>query len=426
MTDASAYDRRKHVTAQIELEKRLSTLNMNKVRSNWIKILRVAKTNELKGELESLNNTLKRDIDRKDAAIQMISRDIDDAQEQQRQSVMRHMEHQQVLINIQKERMQTLESDYERDVQKLLNGFEMDEAELLARQGADKQEVLLLIAHTEAEENSRCHDETADQNAQCQMLQDCQMEINGLVTSNLVKKTEKLKEECQRHLTEYRNATDNKVTEYKKLQAKDVELSKNVDSKTKSMQKLESSIEVWLARINRTKSECAERNGRLKAEKAELARHVQDLKNEMSCSRTQNKQRLTNLILNSTNCIEELKKTVTNAENIIRSAELCRKLEFERGDFKLEMPESDVDDFANSGLSNKDFVFTPHMISRYNKAFLDKAEIDKYVSSLKSDNCRILSLLRQFIDGVSISPDVLNKYNTLLVVNGRTSTLPKN
>jgi len=56
---------------------------------------------------------------------------------------------------------------------------------------------------------------------------------------------------------------------------------------------------------------------------------------------------------------------------------------------------------------------------RYNKVLLDKVAIDKQKQKLDQENMFIKNLLKQYLDGVSVNPDVMNSQNPLLIINNK-------
>lgn len=57
---------------------------------------------------------------------------------------------------------------------------------------------------------------------------------------------------------------------------------------------------------------------------------------------------------------------------------------------------------------------------RFNKALLDKTAIDKERSRLQKENADLRSILKQYLDGISVNDDVMNNpINPLMVVNQR-------
>jgi len=58
---------------------------------------------------------------------------------------------------------------------------------------------------------------------------------------------------------------------------------------------------------------------------------------------------------------------------------------------------------------------------RYNKVLLDKVAVDKERSIVASQNQHLRTLLKQYLDSISVSDEVLSKANSLLIINSRTS-----
>lgn len=73
---------RASLEARREREQQYSKLNSIKIHNQWRKIMRMAKVDELRGQIEILSQNHEREVDRKDAIIQMLDRDLDDAEAQ--------------------------------------------------------------------------------------------------------------------------------------------------------------------------------------------------------------------------------------------------------------------------------------------------------------------------------------------------------
>jgi hypothetical protein len=67
----------------------------------------------------------------------------------------------------------------------------------------------------------------------------------------------------------------------------------------------------------------------------------------------------------------------------------------------------------------KEFSYLNNFYKRFNKVLLDKLAIQKQKESLQKDNALLKSLLKQYLDGISINDDVLNSNNPLFVVNNK-------
>jgi hypothetical protein len=130
-----------------------------------------------------------------------------------------------------------------------------------------------------------------------------------------------------------------------------------------------------------------------------------------------------------------LKKQLELAERILKTAELCRKLETEREKvvpFYLARDPPDLDSLnleddklkeeireamADTGVD--EWTYLDCFFKRYNKAYLDLFAVDKEKSRLEKENNQLRLILKQVLDGVSVNEEVLAAANPLLVVNGK-------
>ena len=58
---------------------------------------------------------------------------------------------------------------------------------------------------------------------------------------------------------------------------------------------------------------------------------------------------------------------------------------------------------------------------RYNKVLLDKLALDKEQQTLLQENHQLRTLLKQYLDGISVNDEILSHVNPLFVVNHRTN-----
>jgi len=65
-------------------------------------------------------------------------------------------------------------------------------------------------------------------------------------------------------------------------------------------------------------------------------------------------------------------------------------------------------------------VIESRFFKRFNKALLDKTAIDKEKTRLEKENADLRSILKQYLDGISVNDEVMNNpINPLMVVNNR-------
>lgn len=62
------------LTSRMEEEAKISKVNGLKILNQWRKLMRIAKTESLKNDVEILSKTHERDVSRKDAILHMLDR----------------------------------------------------------------------------------------------------------------------------------------------------------------------------------------------------------------------------------------------------------------------------------------------------------------------------------------------------------------
>ena len=127
--------------------------------------------------------------------------------------------------------------------------------------------------------------------------------------------------------------------------------------------------------------------------------------------------------------METLREYQTLGERILKTAELCRKLETEKEKvlpFYQSDPDSQIEGEIKvekiAGLSDhsqNEFKLLDNFYKRFNKVHLDKLAIEKQKATLEKENLFFKNLLKQYLDGVSVNDDVINNNNPLLVVNNK-------
>merc|ERR1712023_272488 len=89
------------------------------------------------------------------------------------------------------------------------------------------------------------------------------------------------------------------------------------------------------------------------------------------------------------------------------------ELKFEDENLKDEIKEC----LSETGIDEWTYMDT--FFKRFNKVKLDSLALDKEKQRLEKENVQLRSILKQFLDGVSVNEDVLAQPNPLLVVNGK-------
>merc|ERR1719221_2369475 len=421
-----------------QLELKNTKYNMSKIQESWLKIMRSNTTKNLKKQVEIISQNHDRDVDRKDAILQMLDRDLDEAEEQRQVAVRSHLLNTDRLLEIQQSRLLALEHDFKRDVATLMEEFRIEREQIQEKHALEKRELTLIVQQVEHDEKNREQADLTDHQSQFEMIRNRNIEEDHQMKSNLEEKIEETRAKCKEKLQLYQNQTESNTSEYKTYLQRDAKLSKQVERKLRQVERMQASIQHWKLKIAQNRQECEERNAQLRTEKDHIAKHFQELKAKMNHSRTEEKKRLADLSQNARNCTQSLHEQLGLAERIIKTAELCRKFETEREkvlpfylsrDLMTEFEEGDLD-FGDEDLKEEirkeltdvgidEWPYLDNFFKRYNKVKLDHLAIDQEGKRLNKENVQLRSILKQFLDGVSVNEDVLSAPNPLLVVNGK-------
>mmetsp|Transcript_30030 Transcript_30030/g.66514 ORF Transcript_30030/g.66514 Transcript_30030/m.66514 type:complete len:550 (-) Transcript_30030:342-1991(-) len=446
-------------------EQRYAHLNAIKIHNQWRKIMRMAKVEELRREIEILSQNHEREVDRKDAIVQMLDRDLEEAEEQYGLAVRGHMMVMDSLLDLQYQRMKALEAEFNADLKALEDEFEAERTEIINAHVRQKKDMNDMITAMEGEFADAENELRQEFEAQREEIKNRNSEDYNVLKIQL----EGMIEELERHFEQahkaYLESTEHRAQAFKQLTKNDTQAARVIEKRMKKLIKLQEALQHWRTKIATNSREWEDRNRALRNEKEIMTRHYSALKGSMDHFRAAQADRLKQLSLSSNGAMDTLKKKLTTAENILKLSELCRKYETEQekvlpfftpgqageegGDAELEAVPEGAEGYEAEGLMTKEagttstsqdpnkpkfssfgvddagkeveeWDYLNRFFKRFNKALLDKTAIDKERTRLEKENSDLRSILKQYLDGISVNDDVMNNpINPLMVVNNR-------
>jgi dynein regulatory complex subunit 2 len=117
-----------------------SVAMLAQVEAAWLKILRLAKVDSLRRDAEVLAQSHEREVDRRDALLQMLDADLDNSEEQFQQAVRDHLRALDKLIEIQDDRLADVERSFRTELATVEEEFER---ERIALEAAHAEETTL-------------------------------------------------------------------------------------------------------------------------------------------------------------------------------------------------------------------------------------------------------------------------------------------
>lgn len=322
--------RRKQLKDKRGREEACSKINRLKITNQWRKIMRLAKVEDLRKEIEILSQGHERLVDRKDAFIQMLDKDQEEAEEQYQMAQRGYIMVMDKLLEIHEQRTKALRREFEKDLEELKREFDAERQEIGLKHNLRKKELLDVMTlmekqHGEVEDEAR-----QETDGQREEIKNRNAEEYNMLRDTLERVIKRIEEDFDTAHANYLANTEARTQEFKALTTRDQQSAKTIDTQTRRIQRLQDSIGHWRAKLAQNARECEERNRALREEKDAIARHYQDLKGRMARFRDGEGKRLQSLTLNARAAVKDLKDQLTKAENILKLAELNRKLETER------------------------------------------------------------------------------------------------
>ena len=318
---------RRQLKQEVAAEAANTKLNRFNIQNQWRKILRMAKVESLRKDLEVLSQNHERDVDRKDAIIQMLDRDLEESEEQFQISTRSHMANVDGLIDLQDSRLLSLENEFEYELRSLEDEFTAEREAIVQQHGMQKKELLSIMSVVGAAEEDTEGDMRQEHEQNREEIRNKNLEEINVLRITLETIIEEL-ERCfeSAHLN-YLENTDNRTQDFKFLTNKDEKSSKDIGHYALKIDRLMQRRLHWGMKITQNEKECQERNSNLREEKNIIAGHFQELKGRMTRFREREAKRLSSLLANANNAKMILRGKTDLASRILKLGELSRKLE---------------------------------------------------------------------------------------------------
>ncbi|KAK9816665.1 hypothetical protein WJX72_003464 [[Myrmecia] bisecta] len=438
-------------------------MNGIKIHNQWRRIMRMAKTEELRQEIEILSQAHERNVDRKDSIIQMLDRDLEDAEEQFGNAHRGHLQVMDQLLDLQYQRMQALQQQFAANLAALQTEFEAEKGDIIAAHTRQKKDMADMMEAMEKEFEEAEGEARQEFESAREEIKNRNSEEYNVLKISLEGQIEELERTFEGAHQAYLQNTEQRTGAFKALTKSDASAARIIEKRMRKLLHLQEALTHWRTKIASNSRDWEERNRALRAEKDSMARHYHALKANMDRFRAQQAERLKQLSIESAAAEAALQNKLEAAERILKLGELCRKLETEQ---EKVLPFCSVEEAvplsgeralvvydpvaarktldeaaaeegeAQAALFQRE-AFTSHALDaqgrpvaqenyldnffkRYNKVFLDKTAIDRERARLEQENGELRRLLKQYLDGISVTPEVMNNpANPLLVVNQR-------
>ena len=419
------------ITNLVEEEIKFSRVNKIKLLNDWRIIMRIAKIDELRKDITLYLKNFNRDLDNKDAILQMIDADIDEAEEQYQIALNNHFIHLQQLTNLQDSRVKGLFKEFDKDVTELEGEFKQEFSQIKENFEDEQNEINKMLRFIQMEKDIKEQKQKENFRQMKENLLSAIKEKNTKTQEKIQKMTDNEVNIFNSELNDIKAKTKEKnqldknyIEELNKLDRDIASLKKKVDKLTETHKQLKT-------KIKQNQEDWDQKNKSLRDEKEKIMNSYKKLKEKMEAFRNNQREKLKTLDSNSFNCNMKLKEYISLSEKILRLAEICRRLETEREKIfpyyaNNEAVQSDIvlpNPEKLDGVNNQiyeEIEALKNFWKRYNKVLLDVVSIKKQKEEIDKQNKLLKNMLQQFYDGFTVNNVVLNsKSNPLLIIENQ-------
>lgn len=448
-------------------ERRRSTKNEKLIAARWLVIMRSAKSKELREAATIMAQTHARTMDRKNALLHSLEREVDDAETQRRRAAASHAARVDALLTLHLRRANETSDFFATDARAIADAFENEEREIKTNHARHRRDMLdVLDAMEKAHESSfvtrRAQFETAREEIKSRNAEEFENAKNALEAT--VRLCEKACEEAHKA---YVTGTDTRAASFERLTEQDSQSAKTIESRMRDLARLARRVRAVKGVLESQSREWRLKNKALRKEKDVIRDHSLSLAAETKKFRLEAEKKLKQLLLGSNGASRALDAKLLEAEKILKLAAAARRLETERervvpfleeddDAFETEEEETEEDKkrakaeledrigartpFSTSlmslnlsederlstgaldarGNSVDDTKYLERFFKRLNKAYLDERALSNERERLRSENNDLRAIVAGYLDGVTVTENTTrDPNNPLFVVNER-------
>ncbi|TEA35742.1 hypothetical protein DBR06_SOUSAS1110100 [Sousa chinensis] len=400
-------------------------LNLSKINTQWRTVLREVKTRELHKDIEILSRTFERVVDCKDGSL---VKDLSEAEEQYAHALRSHLHNIDQLLALQRRRLSLLEESYNVELEALTKEFETERKTIIDQH----EEEIHYLQDVFVAMEQNCLDSEYESKLEFQSmwedLKNKNLEEKHFLRLQLEHTVEDLWRRFQDALKNYTDATEDRKIAFETLKAKDEKSCKEIEAQMKKIQRLQDSIIILKGKIMVHGRESEEQNQDIREDKELVLVQLRKLKAQRTQARGISQENLVKLTLESNATLKALRKIVDKGEKVLKLAEICRKFETEEEKVlpfysSVLTPEEqdikiDPEEFTEElGKVIMDYIGMENFWKRYNKVKLEQLSLQHRRAQLLEINEKLREMLKQYLDGISVSDEVLSQLSPRFIVN---------
>ncbi|KMZ81734.1 hypothetical protein PVIIG_04233 [Plasmodium vivax India VII] len=333
-----------------------------------------------------------------------------------------------MLVDIHKQNMTNLQRQFEEDISKLFLHFEEDREILLGNRNSIVHNINLFYTQIEESQKTR---KAELQREEFEMMDELYKNyIAERYISNY--KFEQFKEKSETRfsslLIENRKALEEASSSFNSIREKYERSRGNLSTKEREVHDLELKIDSWKLKLENEIKIYEMQIERLRNEKTQLLNHIRAIKMILQKLKHNDKQRLIDITVSSSKCINVLEENISLANKLINTNNLCRRYETERekiassldvasteGEVGPVDPEGGESTADMQKKNEEQAQLLENFFRRKNKTILDIILLKKELHALRKKNKEYTKVIDDLENKLSLNKKVKFKQSDFVV-----------
>ena len=203
----------------------------------------------LKYKLKVMSQNHEREVDMKDAIIQLIDRDLDEAEDQYQTALRSHIHNMDKLIQVFNSNMNQLGDEFHAEQQQIIDDFSLERSTLLQRHQTLTKELSDVLSFQEEKFQAAEEDQRQEFDSLCEEIKNKNMEDLNVLRMLLEQQIEDLEEHFQNAAESYSANTKDKVQKFQEYTQRDRKDAMTIDAQMKRLLRQQDSLALWRAKI---------------------------------------------------------------------------------------------------------------------------------------------------------------------------------
>ncbi|VVC40684.1 Hypothetical protein CINCED_3A004905 [Cinara cedri] len=353
--------RKEHLVAtylknKLKKEEAFTRLNTAKLNQQWRHNLRQIKCKELKDEMMTMENRFEILLDCKNNYIDVLLKDLEDAEEQNLKQYGAHAEIIFQFLGLHKKVLEELHERYEDKKKSQLEELKHNFSRMRDIFVRDDQrlELMAIIFETRNDSDTQqthanFEDSIAVLNNEMLFEKDRFTKIRFTEMQTTVKKLQKV-------LNDYGNETESKKNHYNYLKMRDEANTMSIEENNKRISEYSEEIKMLTQLCARREVQYAKQENDLKQERDDLIKRGFVAQNQLNTNQNVYKKKLEALTKIYKNVMDKLSRITEKGERIIKIADNCAKLMLDN-DKLVVVDEANDEDFDKMSIFWKRYAY---------------------------------------------------------------------